>query len=139
MTGVRSSNAGERAMAESDHDRFTAADGTSIAYWVTGAGTPVILLHGYPVTSATNFATHYASTTSAELIPSAGPTIESALVAAGVLAVRFDRRGCGRSDRPHSPERYRMAIFADDVRSLVSHLGIGRAALVGYSFGAWIC
>lgn len=126
-------------MAGSDYDRFAAADGTSIAYWITGAGSPVILLHGYPVTSTTNFATHYDSNASAELTPSAGPTLESALVAAGFQVVRFDRRGCGRSDRPHGPERYSMAIFADDVRALVSHLGIGQAALVGYSFGAWIC
>ncbi len=41
-------------MAETDYERFTAADGTSIAYWVTGDGSPVVLVHGYPVTSTTN-------------------------------------------------------------------------------------
>ena len=125
-------------MAPTSYDRFTAHDGTSLAYRVSGEGTPVVLVHGYTVTSTTNFATHYADDGSGRLVEADGPTIESALTAAGCQVAMLDLRGHGRSDRPHEADRYSMEIFADDVRTLVSHLGISKAALIGYSFGAWI-
>ena len=53
--------------------------------------------------------------------------------------VMLDLRGHGHSGRPHDPGAYGLEIFAEGVRSLVAHLGLGRAALVGYSMGAWIC
>jgi pimeloyl-ACP methyl ester carboxylesterase len=125
-------------MGQSGYDRFTAPDGTQIAYRVSGRGIPVVLVHGYTVTSAVNWATHYVEDGSGQLKEADGPTVESTLVGAGCQVAMLDLRGHGHSDRPHEPERYSMEIFADDVRALVSHLGIGRAALAGYSFGAWI-
>ncbi|MFF8412467.1 alpha/beta fold hydrolase [Streptomyces omiyaensis] len=52
-----------------------------------------------------------------------------ALAEAGHHVVRCDLRGFGETpvDAPH--------VHADDVRDLLDHLGVGRAALVGSSFG----
>ncbi|MFD7976581.1 alpha/beta fold hydrolase [Streptomyces sp. NPDC059071] len=52
-----------------------------------------------------------------------------ALAEAGHRVVRCDLRGFGDSpiDRPH--------VHADDIRELLDHLGVERAALVGSSFG----
>lgn len=90
------------------------------------------------MTSTTNFATHYRDDGSGRLGKADGPTIESTLVGAGCQVAMLDLRGHGHADRPHNPERYSMEIFANDVRAFVSHLGISRAPLIGYSFGAWI-
>jgi pimeloyl-ACP methyl ester carboxylesterase len=125
-------------MEQPSYDRFTSHDGTSLAYRVSGEGVPVVLVHGYTVTSTTNFATHYADDGTGRLVPADGPTIESALSEAGCQVVMLDLRGHGHSDRPHEAERYRIENFADDVRAFVSHLGISRAALIGYSFGSMI-
>lgn len=125
-------------MAQPSYDRFTSHDGTSLAYRVSGAGVPVVLVHGYTVTSTTNFATHYAGDGAGRLIEADGPTIESALTDAGCQVAMLDLRGHGHSDRPHEAERYSIEIFADDVRAFVSHLGISRAPLIGYSFGSMI-
>ena len=70
-------------MGQPGYDRFSAHDGTSLAYRVNGQGIPVVLLHGYTLTSTTNFATHYRDRGSGQLVAAAGPTIESALSARG--------------------------------------------------------
>jgi non-heme chloroperoxidase len=97
-----------------------------------------VLVHGYTVTSTTNFATHYRDAGSGRLAVADGPTIESALVSMGCQVAMLDLRGHGHSVRPHDADHYSMEIFADDVRAFVSHVGISRATLIGYSFGAWI-
>src|SRR5215472_8064982 len=125
-------------MERPSYERFTSHDGTSLAYRVSGQGVPVVLVHGYTVTSTTNFATHYADDGAGRLVEADGPTIESALTEAGCQVAMLDLRGHGHSDRPHEAERYTSEIFADDVRALVTHLGISRAALIGYSFGSMI-
>jgi 3-oxoadipate enol-lactonase len=51
--------------------------------------------------------------------------------------VVFDHRGWGRSvDSPGGPLG---AMFADDLRALLDHLGIDRATLIGQSMGGWTC
>jgi len=51
-----------------------------IGYRVSGGGVPVVLVHGYTVTSTANFASHYRDAGAGRLVLAPGPTIESAPV-----------------------------------------------------------
>ncbi|MDP3635313.1 alpha/beta fold hydrolase [Phenylobacterium sp.] len=50
--------------------------------------------------------------------------------------VSYDQRGLGRSDKPDVA--YSMADYADDASALMGELGIGRAHIVGVSFGGMV-
>ncbi len=118
------------------YDHFTSHDGLAIAYRVSGHGKPVILIHGYTVTSAVNFATHYVSTDGGGLESTPGPTVESALLEAGFRVVMYDLRGHGRSAKPRDPACYGMGAHVGDVEALAQHLSLDRPAVVGYSLGS---
>src|SRR5689334_25190228 len=80
-----------------------------------GAGDPVVLIHGYPLSSA-----------SWEMqIP--------ALLAAGHRVIAYDRRGFGKSSQPTTD--YNYDTFAEDLRKLVTKLNLRECALVGFSMG----
>lgn len=83
-----------------------------------GAGTPVVLLHGFPDTS---HLWRY-------LIPE--------LVAAGYRAIAPDLRGRGKSERPEHVEDYRLTNSVRDVAAIMDALGIARAHVVGHDWGA---
>jgi len=53
------------------------------------------------------------------------------LLAKDYYAIRYDLRGFGKSDVPSRPYSY-----ADDQKSLMTHLGVQKAAIVGLSLGA---
>lgn len=91
-------------------------DGASIWYAAWGAGPPVVLLHG-GLGNAGNWGGQI------------GP-----LLAAGYRAVVMDSRGHGRSTRDSRPFSYE--IMAGDVLAVMDALGIGRAAIIGWSDGA---
>jgi 3-oxoadipate enol-lactonase len=57
-------------------------------------------------------------------------------LAAGLRVVRYDNRGIGATSAPAGP--YTTAQFADDLKALVDHLGIGRFHLAGISMGGMI-
>jgi pimeloyl-ACP methyl ester carboxylesterase len=120
------------------YDRFITHDGLSIGYRVSGHGRPVVLIHGYTVTSTVNFATHYAVADDERLAATAGPTVESALVDAGFQVVMYDLRGHGHSAKPHDPGCYGMDAHVGDVQALVKHLSLDCPAVVGYSLGSMI-
>jgi pimeloyl-ACP methyl ester carboxylesterase len=120
------------------YDHFTTHDGLPIAYRVSGHGRPVVLIHGYTVTSTVNFATHYAFGDGGGLDATAGPTVESALVDAGFQVVLYDLRGHGHSAKPHDPGRYSMDAHVGDVQALVDHLSLDCPAVVGYSLGSMV-
>lgn len=124
-------------MPGSAYEQFTTHDGLAIAYWVSGHGRPVVLIHGYAVTSAINYGTHY-DYVDGVLTATAGPTVQSVLLDAGFQVVMYDLRGHGRSAKPHDPRRYRMDAHVGDVQGLVEHLTLDRPAVVGYSLGAMI-
>lgn len=89
------------------------ADGTTIAYDVSGDGPPVVLLHGL-----TNRRQAW------------DPV--SALLASRCTCVRLDFRGHGASSA--APD-YGMPWWVADVRAVVEQLGLGEPALVGHSLG----
>ncbi len=120
------------------YDSFTTHDGVAIAYRVSGQGRPVVLIHGYAVTSTVNYATHYAYVGDEGLAAVTGPTLESALLEAGFQVVMYDLRGHGHSAKPHDPGRYGMDAHVGDVRAIVGHLSLDRPAVVGYSLGSLI-
>ncbi len=81
-----------------------------------GTGRPVVLIHGWPLSS-----------------DSWDPQME-ALANAGYRAIAYDRRGFGRSDQPDGPYDYDR--LADDLADVLAATGVqGPAALVGFSMG----
>ena len=52
--------------------------------------------------------------------------------------ILVDARGHGRSDKPHDPQAYRMALWAADIVAVLDDLGIDKAHFHGYSMGARI-
>jgi non-heme chloroperoxidase len=80
-----------------------------------GSGSPVVLIHGYPLSGA-----------SWELQT-------AALLKAGHRVITYDRRGFGKSDQP--AEGYNYNTFAEDLQKVVRHLELSDFALVGFSMG----
>ncbi|HEY7339921.1 MAG TPA: alpha/beta hydrolase [Ktedonobacterales bacterium] len=83
-----------------------------------GAGTPVVLLHGFPDTSYL------------------WRNQIAALVDAGYRAIAPDLRGRGRSERPESVEDYRLTNIVADVAAIMDALGVERAHVIGHDWGA---
>jgi pimeloyl-ACP methyl ester carboxylesterase len=94
-----------------------AVNGVSIWYATLGKGSPVILLHGGLANS--NYWGNQ--------VPS---------LAEKYRVVVMDSRGHGRSTRNAQP--YGYDLMASDVIGVMDHLGIGKAAIVGWSDGAII-
>lgn len=92
-----------------------------IHFEVRGEGPPLVLMHG--------FAGRLESWQLAGYVTALEATHRLILV---------DGRGHGRSDKPHDPEAYDLALRAGDVVAVLDALGIERAAYVGYSLGGWI-
>jgi 3-oxoadipate enol-lactonase len=59
-----------------------------------------------------------------------------ALLGAGYRVLRFDNRGVGATDTPEGP--YTTALFAQDTKALVEHLGLSGFHLLGVSMGGMI-
>jgi pimeloyl-ACP methyl ester carboxylesterase len=90
-------------------------DETELYYRDWGTGTPVVLIHGWPLN---------------------GDMWEkqaSFLVESGYRVVTYDRRGFGRSDQPW--DGYNYDTFASDLNDLMEELELSNAALVGFSMG----
>ena len=85
---------------------------------VDGAGTPVLLLHGFPDSS--HLWRHQ--------IP--------ALVAAGFRTITPDLRGFGESEKPPAIEDYAMTRSIADMLAVLDALELERAHIVGHDFGA---
>lgn len=99
------------------------SDGLSLAYQSFGDGLPVLCIHGFASSGKVNWIdTGWVET----------------LTGAGYRAITLDNRGHGDSDKPYDPERYYPHDMANDALALLDHLGIERAAILGYSMGARI-
>ena len=86
-----------------------------IYYEDHGAGQPVVLIHGYPLSGR------------------AWDKQVPALLAAGYRVVTYDRRGFGRSSQP--VVGYDYDTFAADLHALLEHLDLRDGVLAGHSMG----
>lgn len=96
---------------------FSAHDGTTLAYTVSGHGTALVCLPGGPMQD------------SAYLGDLGGLSAHRQLI-------RLDLRGTGGSAVPDDPASYRCDRLVDDVEALREHLGLDRVDLLGHSAGA---
>lgn len=81
-----------------------------------GEGSPVVLIHGWPLSGAS------------------WEKQTAALVAAGHRVITYDRRGFGRSSK--TGVGYHYDTFAADLDTLLKKLDLEKVALVGFSMGS---
>jgi len=93
----------------------TTKDGTDIFYKDWGAGSPVVLSHGWPLN---------ADVWDPQLL---------FMAANGFRAVAHDRRGHGRSSQPWDGNT--MDGYADDLAAVIETLDLRDVVLVGHSTG----
>jgi non-heme chloroperoxidase len=86
-----------------------------IYYEDHGAGQPVVLIHGYPLSGR------------------GWDKQVPALLAAGYRVITYDRRGFGQSSQPTAG--YDYDTFAADLSALLEHLDLRDAVLAGHSMG----
>ena len=86
-----------------------------IYYEDHGSGTPVVLIHGYPLSGSSW----------EKQVP--------VLLDAGHRVITYDRRGFGKSSQPTTG--YNYDAFAEDLHKLVTQLGLRDFGLVGFSMG----
>jgi non-heme chloroperoxidase len=82
-----------------------------------GAGRPVVLIHGWPLSGASW----------KDQVP--------ALKAAGYRVVTYDRRGFGQSDKPRTPTSYTYDKLTEDLHAVLEELDLRDVTLVGFSMG----
>jgi non-heme chloroperoxidase len=81
-----------------------------------GSGSPVVLIHGWPLSGAS------------------WEKQTAALLAAGHRVITYDRRGFGRSSKTGAG--YNYDTFAGDLDKLLRKLNLKKVALVGFSMGS---
>ena len=96
------------------------SDGVGINYEITGAGRPVVLLHGFP--------------DSGRLWRNQAPVLADA----GFEVIVPDLRGYGASDKPAEVDAYNLLFLAADVGAVLDDAGVARAHIVGHDWGAAI-
>src|SRR5690349_22801503 len=100
--------------------RFASGD-VEIDYLDEGDGDPVVLVHGFASTKEVNWVQ---------------PGWVTTLTRDGRRVIALDNRGHGASGKLYDPAAYHSAVMAEDVRTLLDHLGLPRADVMGYSMGA---
>ncbi len=80
-----------------------------------GSGQPVVLIHGYPLSSASW----------EKQVP--------ALLEAGYRVIAYDRRGFGKSSQPATG--YNYDTFAEDLHKVIARLRLSNFVLAGFSMG----
>jgi len=82
-----------------------------------GDGRPVVLIHGWPLSSAS---------WSGQV---------AALTGAGYRVVTYDRRGFGQSDKPGDASTYDYDTLTGDLDAVLTDLDLHDVTLVGFSMG----
>ena len=93
----------------------TTADKTKLYVKDWGSGRPVVMLHGWPLSS------------------DSWDDQAMAIAEAGHRAISYDRRGFGRSSQPWTG--YDYDTLADDLAAVIEQTGAQDATLVGFSMG----
>lgn len=104
-------------------DFARSADGLRIAYETSGAGEPVLLIHGFASSRVQNWR---------------ATTWYKTLNNAGYRVIAMDCRGHGDSDKPHDASFYSYDKMAGDAIAVLDTVGADSAHLVGYSMGGHI-
>ena len=108
---------GARARTGKSAGSYADVNGIKLYYEIHGAGRPLILLHG-----------------GLGAIEMFGPNLSA--LAKGRRVIGVDLQGHGRTadiDRPLSVE-----LMADDIAALITHLGLVRPDIMGYSLGGGV-
>jgi 3-oxoadipate enol-lactonase len=92
-------------------------NGIKLAYTRRGKGTPLMLIHGFPLDH-----------TSWDEV---APLLENEFD-----VITPDLRGFGQSTTVETP--YTISDMADDLSGLLEHLGIGKVAIAGHSMGGYV-
>lgn len=92
-------------------------NGIELAYTRHGSGTPLVLLHGYPLDGSIW----------SEVLP---------LLADKYELIVPDLRGFGESTTVDAP--YTIDTFASDVAGLLDHLRVEKTAMAGHSMGGYV-
>jgi pimeloyl-ACP methyl ester carboxylesterase len=106
-----------QSLPEGFSDRFADVNGVRLHYRIGGAGSPVVLLHGYAQTS------HMWS----PLMPK---------LAQRHTVIVPDLRGAGGSSKPEGG--YDKKNMAVDIRALTDSLGFPRVSIVGHDIGLMV-
>jgi pimeloyl-ACP methyl ester carboxylesterase len=94
---------------------FDGKDGAELHYYDWGSGTPVVLIHGWPLNSASwEYQANF-------------------LANNGCRVIAYDRRGFGRSEWTDSGHNY--DTLAGDLHALLDDLDLDGVTLVGFSMG----
>ncbi len=93
----------------------TTKDDTRLFYNDWGTGSPIVLVHGWPLNS------------------DMWEYNARVLAAAGHRVIAYDRRGFGRSDQPWAG--YDYDTLASDLAAVLEHLDVTGATLIGFSMG----
>ena len=96
-------------------NHVTTTDKTELYLKDWGQGRPVILMHGWPLSS------------------DSWDDQAMALADAGYRAISYDRRGFGRST--HAWAGYDYDTLSDDLAAVIEQTGVKDATLVGFSMG----
>jgi 3-oxoadipate enol-lactonase len=92
-------------------------DGVTLHYHDEGAGEPVVLVHGFPLSS--------------DLW-----TPQRAALSADHRVITPDLRGFGGSDALHGTPS--MDVYADDIVAILDELGVAQATVAGLSMGGYV-
>ncbi len=96
------------------HRKEVTVNGVRIHYRIAGSGSPLLLLHGSPLTSYSW----------RKIIPKLAETY---------TVIAPDLRGYGQSDKPEAG--YEVHTLAEDMRQLLLQLGLKSVNLVGHDLG----
>jgi pimeloyl-ACP methyl ester carboxylesterase len=96
-------------------------EGARLALHRTGAGRPLVLLHGLFSNAEMNW-TRFGHA--------------ACLAEAGFEVLMPDLRAHGQSAAPHDPAAYPADVLARDLAALIAHLGLADYDLGGFSLGA---